>query len=84
MGIQAQIADAKGRALVGSVQEVMVDGPAVEFPDIQCGRTAGHAPEVDGAVYLRGPQVAPGTFVRVRIQQAFEHDLCGDILEVTG
>lgn len=84
MAIQAQIAEAKGRALVGSVQEVMVDGPAAEFPGIQCGRTAGHAPEVDGTVYLQGPQVAPGTFVQARIQEAFEHDLSGEILEVTG
>jgi len=83
MAIQAQIAEAKGQALVGSVHEVMVDGPAAEFPGIQCGRTAGHAPEVDGTVYLQGPQVDPGTFVRVRIRQAFEHDLFGEILEVT-
>ncbi len=84
MAVQARIAEAKGRALVGSVQEVMVDGPAVEFPGVQCGRTAGHAPEVDGGVYLQGPQVAPGTFVRARIRQALEHDLLGDILEVVG
>ena len=84
MAIQAQVAEAKGRALVGSVHDVMVDGPAAEFPGIQCGRTAGHAPEVDGAVYLEGPQVAPGTFVRARIRQALEHDLLGEILEVTG
>ena len=84
MAMQAQIAEAKGQALVGSVQEVMVDGPAAEFPGIQCGRTAGHAPEVDGAVYLQGPQVAAGTFVRARIREALEHDLCGEILEVTG
>ena len=84
MAIQAQIAEAKGRALVGSVQEVMVDGPAAEFPGIQCGRTAGHAPEVDGTVYLQGPQVTPGTFVQARIREAFEHDLSGEILEVMG
>jgi ribosomal protein S12 methylthiotransferase len=83
MAVQARIAEAKGQALVGSVDEVMVDGPAAEFPGIQCGRTAGHAPEVDGTVYLQGPQVDPGTFVRVRIRQAFEHDLFGEILEVT-
>jgi ribosomal protein S12 methylthiotransferase len=83
MAVQARIAEAKGQALVGSVHEVMVDGPAAEFPGIQCGRTAGHAPEVDGTVYLQGPQVDPGTFVRVRIRQAFEHDLFGEILEVT-
>jgi ribosomal protein S12 methylthiotransferase len=62
----------------------MVDGPAPEFPGIQCGRTAGHAPEVDGTVYLRGPEVSPGTFVRVSIREAFEHDLSGEILEVMG
>jgi ribosomal protein S12 methylthiotransferase len=82
MALQARIAEEKGQALVGSVQEVLVDGPASEFPDLLCGRTAGHAPEVDGTVYLRGPQVPPGTFVRVRIREAFEHDLTGEILEV--
>jgi len=84
MTIQAQIAEARGRALVGSIQEVMVDGPAAGFPGIQSGRTAGQAPDVDGAVYLHGPRVAPGTFVRARIREAFEHDLGGEIVEVTG
>lgn len=84
MAVQAQIAEAKGRALVGSVQEVLVDGTAETFPGLQCGRTAGHALEVDGTVFLRGPAVAPGTFVRARIREAFEHDLTGEILEVVG
>ncbi len=84
MAVQAQIAEAKGQAQVGSVHDVMVDGPAADFPGLQCGRTAGHAPEVDGTLYLQGPQVDPGTFVRVRIRQAFEHDLFGEILDVTG
>jgi ribosomal protein S12 methylthiotransferase len=82
MAAQARIAEAKGLAQVGSEPEVLVDGPAPECPDLQCGRTAGHAPEVDGTVYLRGPRVPPGTFVRARIQEAFEHDLAGEILEV--
>jgi ribosomal protein S12 methylthiotransferase len=84
MAIQARIAGMKGQALVGSVQEVLVDGPAEGVPGLQRGRTAGHAPDVDGTVYLRGAQVAPGTFVRARIQEAFEHDLTGEILEVMG
>lgn len=82
MALQAQIAEAKGQALVGSVQDVMVDGPAPDFPGVLCGRTAGHAPEVDGGVYLHGPQVPPGTLVRARIREAFEHDLSGEILDV--
>jgi ribosomal protein S12 methylthiotransferase len=81
MALQARIAEEKGQALVGSVQEVLVDGPSSEFPDLLCGRTAGHAPEVDGTVYLRGPQVPPGTFVLARIQEAYQHDLTGEILD---
>jgi ribosomal protein S12 methylthiotransferase len=84
MAVQSQIAEEKGRTLLGTVQEVMVDGPAPEFPGLLCGRTAAHAPEVDGTVYLQGPALAPGTFVRARIREAFEHDLSGEILEVLG
>ncbi len=82
MAAQARIAEEKGRGLLGSVQEVMVDGPAPEFPGVQCGRTARHAPEVDGTVYLRGPTLPGGTLVRAQVREAYEHDLAADILEV--
>lgn len=84
MAAQARIAEAKGRALLGSVQDVMVDGPAPEFPGVQCGRTAAHAPEVDGTVYLRGPLLPPGTMVRARVREAYEHDLSADVIQVEG
>lgn len=84
MGAQARIAEEKGRALIGSVQDVMVDGPVPEFPGLQSGRTAAHAPEVDGTVYLRGPAVGGGALVRARVREAYEHDLAADIIEVVG
>jgi ribosomal protein S12 methylthiotransferase len=84
MAAQAGIAEEKGRALLGCLREVMLDGPAREFPGVQCGRTAAHAPEVDGTVYLRGPVLPPGTIVHARIREAYEHDLEADILEVVG
>jgi ribosomal protein S12 methylthiotransferase len=84
MAAQARIAEAKGRELLGSIQEVVVDGPSPDFPEVQCGRTARHAPEVDGTVYLRGPRVEPGMLVRARIREAFEHDLTGEIIETVG
>jgi hypothetical protein len=43
-----------------------------------------HAPDVDGTVYLRGAVQPPGTFVRARVREAFEHDLGADIVEVVG
>ncbi|HSB81739.1 MAG TPA: 30S ribosomal protein S12 methylthiotransferase RimO [Candidatus Methylomirabilis sp.] len=84
MAVQSRIAEEKGRGLIGSIQEVLVDGPAEEFPGLVRGRTAAHAPEVDGTVYLRGPAVPAGSFVRARIREAFEHDLSGEILELMG
>jgi ribosomal protein S12 methylthiotransferase len=82
MAAQAAIAQEKHRALVGSVQEVLVDGPSPEYPGLQVGRTAGQAPEVDGHVFLAGGPQPAGRLVRVRILEALEHDLSGEIVEV--
>jgi ribosomal protein S12 methylthiotransferase len=82
MTSQARIAEEKGQALLGTLQDVMVDGSAAEFPGVQCGRTMAYAPEVDGTVYLRGPVQPPGTFVRARVREAYEHDLAADIIGV--
>jgi hypothetical protein len=51
---------------------------------VQCGRTTADAPEVDGTVYLRGPVLPPGTMVRARVREAYEHDLAADIIDVVG
>ena len=82
LAIQAGIAEVKSQALVGTVQEVLVDGPSAEQPGVWCGRTAGHAPEVDGTVYLRDFVGPPGRFARALIEEAFEHDLAGRVLEM--
>ena len=82
MALQARIAEEQGRALLGTLQEVMVDGPAADFSDLQSGRLAGQAFEVDGQVYLPGPPLAPGTLVRARIREAFAHDLTGEVVAV--
>ncbi|HHY94252.1 MAG TPA: 30S ribosomal protein S12 methylthiotransferase RimO [Firmicutes bacterium] len=39
------------------------------------GRWAGQAPEVDGQVHVPGSRAQPGEFIRVRVEQAFAHDL---------
>lgn len=84
MAVQARIAEEKGRALLGTLQEVLVDGPSPEFPGLMAGRTAGQAPEVDGCVYVPGDGLAPGSFARVRITEVLEHDLAGEVVERLG
>ncbi|RPJ59158.1 MAG: 30S ribosomal protein S12 methylthiotransferase RimO [Acidobacteria bacterium] len=82
MAVQARIAEERGRALIGSVQEVLVDGPSPQFPELMAARMAGQTFEVDGCVYVRGPAPPAGRFVQVRIREAFEHDFVGEVVEV--
>lgn len=86
MDLQAIISRAKNEALIGSIQRVMIDG--VDDTGQLIGRTQGHAPEVDGAVYLQNAVTsAPialrsGDFTNVKITQALEYDLIGEIQNV--
>ncbi len=63
--------------LLGSVQEVLVDGPSEDPAFVAEGRTAGQAPEIDGVVYLRGG-FEPGRFARVRILEVEGYELVGE------
>lgn len=64
--------------LVGSVQEVLVDGPSEDPAFAFEGRTAGQAPEIDGIVYLRDGDLTPGRFARVRILEVEGYELVAE------
>jgi ribosomal protein S12 methylthiotransferase len=75
---QDRIAFDAMKALRGTVQEVLVDGPSQD-PAFQWeGRLAGQAPEIDGVVYLRGGGLAPARFERVRITDVEGYELVGE------
>jgi ribosomal protein S12 methylthiotransferase len=81
MDLQANISREKNEALIGSIQRVMIDG--IDETGQLIGRTQGHAPEVDGVVYLHNPaSLASGDFADVRITEALEYDLIGEIQHV--
>ena len=87
MALQEGISLEKHRALVGTVQRVLVDGPSAESELLLAGRTPGQAPEVDGVVYLTdapGPPPSPGSFVDVEITEAHPHDLVGRVVAYRG
>ena len=78
---EAQDAIAWERAgkLVGTVTDVLVDGPSEDSAFAWEGRTAGQAPEIDGVVYLRGrKEFAPGRFARARIAEVEGYELVGE------
>jgi ribosomal protein S12 methylthiotransferase len=74
---QDRIAWERGKALIGTDQEVLVDGPSEDPAFAWEGRTAGQAPEIDGVVYLRG-RFQPGCFARVRIVEVEGYELVGE------
>ena len=81
MEIQQGISIRKNQTLVGTRQTVLVDGMSKE-PKFQLeGRTYGHAPEVDGVVYLKCDSEympVPGEMVSVEITEALTYDLVGN------
>jgi ribosomal protein S12 methylthiotransferase len=64
---------------VGSVHEVLIDGPSQDPAFAWEGRTAAQAPEIDGVVYLRDRDVAPGRRVPVEIVEVDGYDLVGTL-----
>jgi ribosomal protein S12 methylthiotransferase len=68
---------ARSRALLGTTQEVLVDGPSQDPAFAWEGRTTGQAPEIDGVVYLRGP-FQPGEFARVSVVEVEGYELVGE------
>jgi ribosomal protein S12 methylthiotransferase len=68
---------ARSRAMLGTTQEVLVDGPSQDPAFTWEGRTAGQAPEIDGVVYLRG-KFQPGEFARVSVVEVEGYELVGE------
>lgn len=81
MALQRKIARKKNKALIGRELDVLVEGPSEEHDLVMAGRHAGQAPEIDGQVYLGGSEVERGQMRRVRITQAADYDLVGDVID---
>jgi ribosomal protein S12 methylthiotransferase len=87
MDLQAAISRTKNEGLIGTVQRVMMCGVDSETHQLY-GRTQGHAPDVDGVVFIadarakRAGERSPGAMVEVKVTQALDYDLIGEITYV--
>ena len=85
MGIQRQISKKKKRALVGREFDLLLEGESEETELLLEGRTAMHAPEIDGKVFVNdfpeGMTPQPGEFYRCQITEAYDYDLVARILQ---
>ena len=80
LAIQEGIASARGQSRIGSVMNVLVEGPSEETPLLLEGRHEGLAPEIDGVVYINDGMANPGDLVKVEITDAATYDLVGHIV----
>ncbi len=78
MQLQQRISLEYNQALVGRTLEVLVEG--IDEEGCYLGRTEYDAPEIDcGVVFRSDRALHPGDFVPVRITDAYDYDLVGEI-----
>ena len=75
MSCQADISLENNRKHINRTCKVLVESGPVNGHYI--GRTSFQAPEVDGITFIRSDEVEKGSFVMVKITDAFEYDLTG-------
>ncbi len=75
---QDRLAWPRQKALFGTRQTVLVDGPSADRAFPFEGRLAGQAPEIDGVVLLRDRGLTPGRFAEVTIAEVDGYELVGE------
>ena len=84
MQIQKQISRRRKKALRGQEFEVLLEGPSEESDLLLEARSAMHAPEIDGKLYIadvpEGVTPVPGEFCRCEITETHYYDLVGRLL----
>jgi ribosomal protein S12 methylthiotransferase len=84
MLVQQEISRRKNSQWIGQELTVLVEGETIEPKKrgerpLVVGRSYRDAPEIDGLVLAWG-EAQPGDLVRVRITQATEYDLWGEVV----
>ena len=86
MDLQSVISRKKNEGLIGTIQRVMIDDVALNSERVT-GRTQGHAPEVDGVVFVESDDsrpkrvpVRPGDMIDVKITGALDYDLISETI----
>jgi len=80
MEVQRLISREKNEAKVGQVVRVLIEGRAEESELVTVGRSQAEAPEIDGLIYIGNLHPKPGEFRFVKITDAGDYDLVGEIV----
>ena len=79
MQVQKSISKRRRKQMMGKTIEVVLEGPSEETDMLWEARTAGHAPDIDGKVFINDfgdrEDVKAGEFVMVEVTETHEYDL---------
>ena len=80
MQTQLTVAEDNSAKNIGRTLKVLCDGYDT-VAEIYYGRSEGDAPDVDGKVYFKSKRrINPGAFVDVKITEALDYDLVGEVV----
>lgn len=81
MELSEEVLYDKNQTLLGKEMYVMIEGKVAD-ENSYVGRTYRDAPDIDGLVFVTSEEeLMTGDFVKVRITNAYEYDLIGELLE---
>jgi len=78
MEIQKKVSEKTNENLIGRTVRVLVDDVKKNEGE-SIGRTEWDAPEVDQNVIISKAELEPGQFANVKIEDALEYDLIGQV-----
>lgn len=81
MKVQARVSFKSNRALIDTLDDVIVEGYSDETDLLLKGRSSRQAPDIDGIVYITAGNATVGDIVKVRITDSSDYDLIGEIAE---
>jgi ribosomal protein S12 methylthiotransferase len=85
MKLQQKISEGRRPRGSGREVDVLVEGESDETELLWQGRTALHAPEIDGKVLINDfgshETLVPGTFYRAEITESHDYDVVARILD---
>ena len=80
MSTQKEISQKLNQKYIGKTIKVLFEGESQETELLYQGRHAGQAPDIDGITLINSGSAPIGSFCDVKITEAFEYDLLGEIV----
>jgi ribosomal protein S12 methylthiotransferase len=81
MKVQARVSFRRNRAMVGQIEQVIIEGYSEETELLLKGRTSRQAPDIDGQVYITSGNANIGDIVSCKIVDSSDYDLVAEMLE---